>query len=258
MESPDRLPLKSPTNILFRTVKADFRKLLPTVGKASINAVLLKWEDLAKDGVDIADKLGVKQDEGELAWLWVSRSVLQTILRLCKQQEKLLPSSLDFDDLTTRLNQVLESDNLGLDNEFYQRPDQHSVTILLKQGFADWLVTNHVKAASITEINKSFNAYFIFNLHQEAKTNSATYQPIEWRIKQLNEKAGETEKAWLRYGLWLQEQVDEPLFGMEDFSLRQIYIALRADVVQEKKNQPKNQEKEYERVVMDLHSAIRD
>ena len=137
MNTPDRLPLKSPTNILFRTVKADFRKLLPTVGKASINAVLLKWEDLAKDGVDIADKLGVKQDEGELAWLWVSRSVLQTILRLCKQQEKLLPSSLDFDDLTTRLNQVLESDNLGLDNEFYQRPDQHSVTILLKQGFAD-------------------------------------------------------------------------------------------------------------------------
>jgi uncharacterized protein YjbI with pentapeptide repeats len=258
MESPDRLAFKSPTNILFRTVKADFRKLLPTVGKASINAVLLKWEDLAKDGVDIADKLGVKQDEGELAWLWVSRSVLQTILRLCKQQEKLLPSSLDFDDLTTRLNQVLESDNLGLDNEFYQRPDQHSVTILLKQGFADWLVTNHVKAASITEINKSFNAYFIFNLHQEAKTNSATYQPIEWRIKQLNEKAGETEKAWLKYGLWLQKQVDERLFGVEDFSLRQIYISLRTYVVREKKNQPKNQEKKYERVVIFLHSAIRD
>jgi reverse gyrase len=29
-------------------------------------------------------------------------------------------------------------------------------------------------------------------------------------------------------------------------------------MVREKKNQPKNQEKEYERVVMDLHSAIRD
>jgi hypothetical protein len=258
MESPDRLLFKSPTNILFRTVKADFRKLLPTVGKASINAVMLKWEDLEKDGVDIADKLGVKQDEGELAWLWVSRSVLQAILRLCKQQEKLLPSSLDFDDLTTRLNQVLESDDLGLDNDFFQRPDQHSVTILLKQDFADWLATNHVKSTSITEINKSFNAYFIFNLHQEAKTNSATYQPIEWRIKQLNEKAGETEKAWLKYSLWLQEQVDERLFGVEDFSLRQIYIALRAHVVQEKKNQPKNQEKKYERVVMDLHSAIRD
>jgi len=218
MNTPDRLPLKSPTNILFRTVKADFRKLLPTVGKASINAVLLKWEDLAKDGVDIADKLGVKQDEGELAWLWVSRSVLQAILRLCRDQQQLLPSSLDFDDLTTHLNQVLESDNLGLDNEFFQRPDQHSVTVLLKQGFADWLATNRVKAESIAEISKSFNSYFIFALLQEAKTNSTTYQPIEWRIKQLNEKAGETEKAWLKYGLWLQEQVDERLFGVEDFS----------------------------------------
>ena len=52
--------------------------------------------------------------------------------------------------------------------------------------------------------------------------------------------------------------MNEPLFGVEDFSLRQIYIPLRTYVEQEKKNQPKNQEKEYERVVMDLHSAIRD
>ena len=257
MNTPDRLEFKSPTNILFRTVKADFRKLLPTVGKASINAVMLKWEDLAKDGVEVANTLGVKQDEGELGWLWVSRSVLQANLRLCKHNEKLLPSDLDFENLTTCLNQVLESDNLGLDSEFFQRPDQHSLTKILQKCFIDWLAANQIKAKSIREISKSFNAYFIFNLHQEAKTNSTIYQPIEWRIKQLNDKAGETEKAWLKYGLWLQEQVDERLFGVEDFSLRQIYIPLRTYVEQEKKNQPKNQEKEYERVVMDLHSAIR-
>ena len=261
MNTPDRLEFKSPTNILFRTVKADFRKLLPTMGKASINAVMLKWEDLAKDGVEVANTLGVKQDEGELAWLWVSRSVLQAILRLCKQQEKLLPSSLNFGDLTARLNQVLESDNLGLDNDFFQRPDQHSLTKILQKCFIDWLAANQVNVKSITEISKGFNYYFIFNLYQEAKTNGTIYQPIEWRIKQLNEKAGETEKAWLKYGLWLQEQVDERLFGVEDFSLRQIYIPLRTCVIREKKkkeNSLKNKEKEYERVVMNLHSAIRD
>ena len=261
MNTPDRLEFKSPTNILFRTVKADFRKLLPTMGKASINAVMLKWEDLAKDGVEVANTLGVRQDEGELAWLWVSRSVLQAILRLCKQQEKLLPSSLDFENLTTRLNQVLESDNLGLDNDFFERPDQHSLTKILQKCFIDWLAANQVNVKSITEISKGFNYYFIFNLYQEAKTNGTIYQPIEWRIKQLNEKAGETEKAWLKYGLWLQEQVDERLFGVEDFSLRQIYIPLRTCVIREKKkkeNSLKNKEKEYERVVMNLHSAIRD
>ena len=258
MNTPDRLEFKSPTNILFRTVKADFRKLLPTVGKASINAVLLKWEDLAKDGVEVANTLGVKQDEGELAWLWVSRSVLQAILRLCKHHEKLLRSSLDFENLTTCLNQVLESDNLGLDNEFFQRPDQHSVTNLLRKCFIDWLTANQVKAESVTEISKGFNSYFIFALFQEAKTNTATYQPIEWRIKQLNQKAGETEKAWLKYGLWLQEQIDERLFGDKDLSLRKIYISLRAYVEREKENHLQNKEKEYERVVMDLHSAIRD
>jgi|688.fasta_scaffold121556_4 hypothetical protein len=113
MNTPDRLPLKSPTNILFRTVKFDFRKLLPTVGKASINAVLLKWEDLAKDGVEVANTLGVKQDEGELAWLWVSWSVLQAILRLCRDQQQLLPSSLDFDDLTTHLNVISHRNKEG-------------------------------------------------------------------------------------------------------------------------------------------------
>jgi hypothetical protein len=158
MNTPDRLEFKSRTNILFRTVKADFRKLLPTMGKASINAVMLKWEDLAKDGVEVANTLGVKQDEGELAWLWVSRSVLQAILRLCKQQEKLLPSSLNFGDLTTRLNQVLESDDLGLDNEFFQRPDQHSLTKILQKCFIDWLAANRVNAKSITEISNPYSA----------------------------------------------------------------------------------------------------
>ncbi|MFM7581067.1 MAG: hypothetical protein ACKO5Q_29560, partial [Microcystaceae cyanobacterium] len=81
MNSPDRLTLKSPTNILFRDVKTDIRKLLPKLGKASINAMMLKWEDLAKDGVDLADTLGIKQDEGELAWLWLSKSLLKGILR---------------------------------------------------------------------------------------------------------------------------------------------------------------------------------
>ncbi|MFM7578847.1 MAG: hypothetical protein ACKO5Q_18180, partial [Microcystaceae cyanobacterium] len=153
----------------------------------------------------------IKQDEGELAWLWVSRSVLQAIGRLCRDQQKLLPSNLDFGDLTARLNQVLESDDFGLDNEFFQRPDQHSVTALLKQGFTNWLAKNQVKAESIKAISKHFNTHFIFNLLQEATTNSTIYQPIEWRIKQLNEKAGETEKAWLNYGLWLRKQVGELL-----------------------------------------------
>ena len=51
------------------------------------------------------------------------------------------------------------------------------------------------------------------------------------------------------------------MFGVEDFSLLQIYIPLRTCVIREKKkkeNSLKNKEKEYERVVMNLHSAIRD
>ncbi|MFM7382756.1 MAG: hypothetical protein ACKO1W_06870, partial [Microcystaceae cyanobacterium] len=146
MNSPDRLTLKSPTNILFRDVKTDIRKLLPKLGKASINAMMLKWEDLAKDGVDLADTLGIKQDEGELAWLWLSKSLLKGILRLCQHQEKLLSASLDFDNLADCLNEVLKSDNLGIDQDFLQRPDQHNLTLMLQKCFTDWLAVNQVKA----------------------------------------------------------------------------------------------------------------
>jgi hypothetical protein len=177
---------------------------------------------------------------------------------LCDHNRNILPANLNFKDFETRLNQTLAEDGLFIDNEFCQHFNQHSLTKILQSCFTDWLVVNQVNAESITEISKGFNAYFIFNLHQEAKTNSTTYQPIKWWTEKLNEKVGETEKAWLKYGLWLQEQVDEPLFGVEVFGLRQIYISLRTYVVREKKNQPKNQEKEYERVVMDLHSAIQD
>jgi hypothetical protein len=213
---------------------------------------------VGKDVIEALTALGLKQDQEVLAWLWIRQAMQKCSSSLCDHNRNILPANLNFKDFEDRLNQALAEDALFIDNEFCQHFDQHSLTKILQNCFTDWLVANQVKAESITEISKSFNAYFIFALHQEAKTNSTTYQPIEWRIKQLNEKAGETEKAWLKYGLWLQEQVDEPLFGVEDFSLRQIYIPLRAYLVREKKNQPKNQEKEYERVVMDLPLAIRD
>jgi len=264
MESPDRLPLKSPTNILkrdVRDVKADVGKLFSALGKAGVSVGFQNWGQVGKDVIEALTALGLKQDQEVLAWLWIRQAMQKCSSSLCDHNRNILPANLNFKDFEDRLNQALAEDALFIDNEFCQHFDQHSLTKILQNCFTDWLVANQVKAESITEISKSFNAYFIFALYQEAKTNSTTYQPIEWRIKQLNEKAGETEKAWLKYGLWLQEQVDERLFGVEDFSLRQIYIPLRTCVIREKKekeNQPKNQEKKYERVVMDLHSTIRD
>jgi uncharacterized protein YjbI with pentapeptide repeats len=261
MNTPDRLPLKSPTNLLKRDVrdlKADVGKLFSALGKTGVSVGFQNWGQVGKDVIEALTALGLKQDQEVLAWLWIRQAMQKCSSSLCDHNRNILPENLNFKDFEDRLNQALAEDALFIDNEFCQHFDQHSLTKILQNCFTDWLVANQVKAESITEISKSFNAYFIFNLHQEAKTNTATYQPIEWRIKQLNEKAGETEKAWLKYGLLLQEQVDEALFGVEDFSLRQIYIPLRAYLVREKKNQPKNQEKEYERVVMDLPLAIRD
>jgi hypothetical protein len=264
MESPDRLPLKSPTNILkrdVRDVKADVGKLFSALGKAGVSVGFQNWGQVGKDVIEALTALGLKQDQEVLAWLWIRQAIQKCSSSLCDHNRNILPANLNFKDFEDRLNQALAEDALFIDNEFCQHFDQHSLTKILQNCFTDWLVANQVKAESITEISKRFNDYFIFALYQEAKTNSATYQPIEWRIKQLNEKAGETEKAWLKYGLWLQEQVDEPLFGVEDFSLRQIYISLRTHVVREKENQPQNREKEkekeYERVVTDLHSVIR-
>ncbi|MEB3190399.1 MAG: pentapeptide repeat-containing protein [Snowella sp.] len=263
MNTPDRLSLKSPIHFLKRDVKdlkADVTKLLSSLTKAGVSAGIQNWGQAGKDVIEALTALGLKQDQGTLAWIWIRQAMQKCSHSLCDHNRNLLPENLDFENFEDLLNKALAQEDLFIDNEFCQHFEQHSLTKILQDCFTQWLLVNQVKAEIIAEISKSFNAYFIFNLHQEVKTNNATYQPIEWWTKKLNEKAGDTEKAWLKYGLWLQEQVDEPLFGVEDFSLRQIYISLRAYVVREKKkeNQPKNQEKEYERVVVDLHSAIRD
>lgn len=263
MNSPDRLPLKSPTNLLKRDVKdlkPDVVKLLSALGKAGVSLGIQNLGQAGKDVIEALTALGLKQDQGTLAWIWIRQAMQKCSSSLCDHNRNILPKNLNFKDFEERLNQALAQDDLFIDNEFCQHFDQHSLTKILQSCFTEWLAENKVEAESIAEINKSFNDYFFSNLEQEVETTRVNYQPIEWWTKKLNKKAWDTNKAWRDYGFWLQKQVNEPLFGVEDFSLRQIYIPLRAYVVREKKNQLKHQgiEKEYERVVVDLHSAIGD
>jgi hypothetical protein len=65
----------------------------------------------------------------------------------------------------------------------------------LKQGFADWLATNRIKAESITEISKSFNYYFIFCSLSGSEDQQRPISRLNGALSELNEKAGGNGKS---------------------------------------------------------------
>ena len=76
--------------------------------------------------------------------------------------------------------------------------------------------------------------------------------------------ASEREQRWARYSAWLERQVDEPLFA-EAFSLKQIYIPLRACYERKPETQPskdvslmtgKGETNKLERVLVELEPTL--
>jgi uncharacterized protein YjbI with pentapeptide repeats len=110
--------------------------------------------------------------------------------------------------------------------------------------------------ATAKSISDRLPTYFVYALNREWVAGKETYKILEDQFKTPFTKAEERERAWENYAAWLQRQIDEPLFGLEAFSLKQIYVKLRAYYHREKKSEKKGDETKLERVVMDLQTEL--
>ena len=97
----------------------------------------------------------------------------------------------------------------------------------IKTPFAQWLRGVGFGEAAADSISDRLASYFVFALNDEWRRRSQEYACLKEALDTPFTRAGEEEQGWLRYSAWLQKQVDEPMF-FEAFSLRQVYISLRA------------------------------
>ncbi|NES20715.1 MAG: hypothetical protein F6K41_17720, partial [Symploca sp. SIO3E6] len=73
------IQVEKSVSVLRKDIKVNPKSLFVSLGKAAINGTFLKWDELAKSGVEILDALGLKTEPGAIAGLLIVRSLMQAM-----------------------------------------------------------------------------------------------------------------------------------------------------------------------------------
>ena len=262
------LSVKKPVKLWNKKLQTNFKDLFKSLGKAAINGGLGNWSGVGASMVDASAALGLQDEPGEIAWLLIYKSLVRAIFALAESNQDLLlvNQTKDLEKLCGQLDLSLEDMELSLSSDFFRRPKQLPILESIKIPFVQWLEGFGLEPAQARSIADRLPSYFVFALHQEWGSRPKDYARLQEIFDTPFAKASDRERRWQRYSAWLQKQVDEPMF-VEPFSLKQVYVPLRAYYKKRKSEEKPEQEfsgrsarmsaePEYDRVVVDLQKAI--
>ena len=129
--------------------------------------------------------------------------------------------------MQTILNLALETSSLTIKKTFFEHPEKASIVKRVKPVFKEWLKQCRLSEADAQAISDRLPIYFAAALHEEWGSHAKDYGVLKEKLDTPFTQANERAQAWLRYGTWLQQQVEEPMF-LEAFSLKRVYVSLRA------------------------------
>ena len=81
MSEETGIRVENPTPTLHKQIKVKPKELFTSLGKAAVNGAFLKWDDLAKNGVEILGSLGLDSKPGKIAGLLIIRSLRSSKLK---------------------------------------------------------------------------------------------------------------------------------------------------------------------------------
>ncbi|NER50554.1 MAG: pentapeptide repeat-containing protein [Symploca sp. SIO1A3] len=262
MSGEPEIQVEKSVSVLHKDIKVNPKSLFISLGKAAINGAFLKWDELAKSGVEILDALGLEKEPGEIAGLLIVRSLMQAMQDLLRENRELVKQPDNLQGLYQQLNSSLASGELVINQEFFLRPQQLPIVQTAKTGFLQWLEEFVEKPVEAQKISDRLPTYFIFALNDQWVKHSQDYLVLKEVLDTPFTQASKREQGWLRYRAWLQKRVEEPMF-LEAFSLKQVYVPLRAYYEREVKRPPEQrlergivESKDNERVVVDLNKEL--
>ncbi len=274
MSNSDPIVAQKPISLWLRPVDINFEKLFQALGKGGIDLVSSNWSEAAKDSLEFIQAMGLGEKVAETLWWLVQKSLFKAMVDLTRSHDTVLnpDRKLDLKKLSEVLDARLVVGDVTLNREFFTKPERLSIIEDLKVPYREWLqdyividksgrpITPDQEKLMIVAMAKSISdrlpTYFVYALNREWVAGKETYKILEDQFKTPFNKAEERERAWENYAAWLQRQIDEPLFGLEAFSLKQIYVKLRAYYNREKKSEKKGDETKLERVVVDLQTEL--
>ena len=231
MPGPDpSFPAKKPVSAWNKPLKTDFKGLFGALSKGTLHGVTGQWGELGGDAVDLLTSLGIDSREApQLAWLLIRRSALAAMADLHREVAALYPEpdKEQVESLSEQLDEAIGKTKVAIDVSFFERPAASPLLAALQDPFSKWLQASGLPGPAADSIALRLPSYFVAALHSEWRRSAATYEPIREAVNTPFTRAAERERAWASYGVQLQRQVDEPMFG-EAFGLRQVYVPLRA------------------------------
>ena len=261
MSDKSGLKVENRRSLLQKELKVDVKNLIFTLGKGAVNLGFLQFDDLAENGVELLESLGLETKPEEIAGLLIVRSIKQAIDNLNEEYQESLKEELideipkSLKDFSSQLSSAIAEQELVINSDFFAHPEQLSLVSEVKSAYGEWLkafVENEVNAE---KISNSFPTYFVEALNNEWLSRSDEYLVIKDTLDTPFTQANKRQQQWFRYRAWLQKQIEEPMFA-EAFGLKQVYVPLRA--YYERKSKLKEDERidrsldlnrEYERVV---------
>ena len=204
----------------------------------------------------------LKDDIGSIAWKLICRSLTDSLCTLISEAN--LDISKDIivtEDLEDDLNTKLESGEYFINSDFFKNPGKISLINDLKPTLTEFLALFEFESLDIENILNRLHSYFVFSLAKEWRQNYKIYSILEEHIHTPFDESTKNEEGWLLYSQWIKQQIDKPVFS-ESFSLRQIYIPLRAyyNIKPQERNKVKSdveiKQEEQKKHVVDLEKEL--
>ena len=136
MTESDKIKATQPKNILQRGVNLDLKSFLLTVGKGAVNIAFLQWDDLAENGVELLESLGLEAKPEEIAGLLIIRALTNAIKKLIKSNQALFIEELGTPkELLKSLSDGLANHPIIIDDRFFTYPQDFPLIAEVKTGF---------------------------------------------------------------------------------------------------------------------------
>jgi len=257
--------IKKPISFLNRNIEVNFKDLFKSGFNVGAKVASGNWCGAASNATDIAKSLGLeKLDPGQVGWLLIGRALGRAIQTLVGERPELKQNAETVEKKINQINfSTLEERELEITSDFFEQPKALPILEWIKEPLIEVLTSAGLKAVEAREISNRLPSYFVLALNEEWREKSEFYTPLQESLNTPFTKASEREQVWRHYSAWLQKQVEEPVFG-EPFSLKRIYIPLRAYYEREKQREYDDEEsreisrKKQERVVIDLEQELTD
>ena len=255
--------VEKPRSILKKEIQINPKNLLISLVKVASDVAFLQWDDLAENGADLLDSLGLEKTPGEVAGLLIVRSLVQAMQNLLHDNRELfdIDKPQNIKAWFQKLNESLETSELTIDADFFEYPGNLAIVQEAKTGFVAWLEEFLENPVDAQQISSRLPAYFAATLADQWVAHNQEYAILKEVLDTPFTQANRREQGWLRYRAWLQKRVEEPMF-LEAFGLQQVYVPLRAYYEWEVEASDKTREREitekkkYQKVVVKLSEEL--